>query len=105
MASLACLETQSLRSHALCLFIKCVDPVVKLCAFRLFCITATQFIESPFYGQFVDFSHNYGKSFSLDNLLFAAPDKAASPSWEDGSGREAASSKARQPVRVAPAQR
>jgi hypothetical protein len=102
------LETQSLRPHALYLFIERVDLVVEQCVLRLFCIAGTQFIERLLNGEFVDLSQdcclprrrkigrlrmdNRGKSFRLDDSLLAAPDKAASPaSRRIGGGGQAAS--------------
>jgi hypothetical protein len=57
-------EAQSLRSHALCLFIKCVHFLVKPSVLRLRSIAAAQFFERLLNGELVDFSH---VSFSLDD--------------------------------------
>jgi hypothetical protein len=55
---LVLLETQSLQSHALYLFIERVDLVVEQCVLRLLCVASTQFIERLLNGEFVNLSHD-----------------------------------------------
>ena len=95
-------ETQPLRSHALYLFIKRFDLVVKQGVLRSLCVASTQFIERLLNGEFVDLGHDCclrrrkAKQLRIDNrrtslasvVRAGAPDKAASPPMEDrGTGR------------------
>ena len=50
-------EAQSLRSHPLCFFIKCVNPLIEPSVLRLRCIGAPQFFKRFLNRELVDFSH------------------------------------------------